>query len=194
MPSVRNLLLFLLIIISVQCSGPKESEVTSSAVIGNSKLTQVDSHGLSRAFVTIKTAYGNIVFKFYPKEAPHTSQRIAELVEKSFYDNLAFHRVEPNFVIQAGDPTGTGTGGSGQKLKAEFNSLPHIRGTVAMARANDADSADSQFYISLSTLPHLDGKYTVFGHVTQGMEFLDKIIKDDKILSMTITYPEDQTK
>jgi len=189
MLSIRNLLLLGLIFISVQCTGPKNEGPITSVAIVNNKLSLVDSRGLSRAYATIKTAYGNIVFKFYPSEAPHTAQRIAELIQNSFYDNLSFHRVEPNFVIQGGDPTGTGTGGSGQKLKAEFNSLPHIRGTVAMARANEPDSADSQFYIALSTLPHLDAKYTVFGQVTEGMEFLDKIVKGDKILSITITYP-----
>ena len=148
----------------------------------------VDSAGLSKTKVIIKTAHGNIAFKFYPKDAPNTSTRIAHLIKKGFYDGITFHRVIKNFVAQAGDPTGTGTSGSGVKLKAEFNSKQHIRGTVAMARAgNDVDSADSQFYIALSTLPHLNGKYTVFGQVVEGDDILDKITKGDKILSMVMS-------
>ena len=147
-----------------------------------------DSKGLSKVKAIIKTVHGNITFKFYPKDAPNTSTRISHLIKKGFYDGITFHRVIKNFVVQAGDPTGTGTSGSGVKLKAEFNNRQHIRGTVAMARAgNDVDSADSQFYIALSTLPHLNGKYTVFGQVIDGDDILDKIAKGDKILSMVIS-------
>jgi len=145
-----------------------------------------DSNGLSVAKATIKTVHGNIVFKFYPNKAPNTVNRIVELIKTGFYDGLIFHRVVPNFVAQGGDPTGTGTGGSGKKLKAEFNDIQHIRGTVAMARASEPDSADSQFYIALTTLPHLDGNYTVFGQVVEGLDLLDKIQKGDKILSIQI--------
>ena len=110
--------------------------------------------------------------------------RIIELVNKAFYDGIKFHRVVPNFVIQAGDPSGTGTGGSGKNLKAEFNDLQHIKGTVAMARTSDPDSADSQFYIALTTLSHLDRKYTVFGQVVEGLDVIDKIEQNDVIISM----------
>jgi cyclophilin family peptidyl-prolyl cis-trans isomerase len=140
--------------------------------------------GLSKEKITIKTVHGNITFQFYPKEAPNTVTRIIELTNKGFYDGISFHRVVDNFVIQAGDPTGTGSGGSGEKLKAEFNKVQHIRGTVAMARTNEPDSADSQFYISLTTLPHLNEKYTVFGQVTKGFDVLSKIKQGDKIISM----------
>lgn len=145
----------------------------------------VDSNGLSKASIILKTAHGNIEFKLYPKEAPNTITRIVELVNKGFYDGLVFHRVISNFVAQTGDPTATGTGGSGKNLKAEFNSIQHIKGTVAMARALDPDSADSQFYIALTTLPHLDQKYTVFGQVVSDLSILDKIKQGDKILSMS---------
>lgn len=156
---------------------------TSDKIVA--KDLNVDQRGLSEAIATIKTVHGNITFKFYPRHAPDTVTRIIELIKTGFYDGIIFHRVIPNFVIQAGDPTGTGQGGSGVKLNAEFNSIQHVRGSVAMARAYDKDSADSQFYIALNTLPHLDGKYTIFGQVTDGMEILDKISKGDKILSMT---------
>lgn len=143
--------------------------------------------GLSESKATMKTVYGNIVFKFYPKKAPLTITRIIELIEQGFYDGLKFHRVVPNFVVQLGDPTGTGSGGSGQKLKAEFNDIQHIRGTVAMARTVDENSADSQFYIALTTLPHLDQRYTVFAQVVEGLDILSKISQGDKVLSLTFT-------
>ena len=145
-----------------------------------------DKNGLSDLKGIIKTVHGNIIFKFYPKHAPNTVVRIIKLIHSGFYDGLTFHRVIPNFVIQGGDPTGTGTGGSGTKLKSEFNSIQHIKGTMAMARSEDKDSADSQFYIALSTLPHLDGNYTVFGQVISEFKTLEKIVKGDKILSMAI--------
>ena len=147
---------------------------------------KVDSKNLSHLKAVIKTVHGNLIFKFYPKNAPNTVTRIIQLAQKGFYDGLTFHRVVPNFVIQGGDPQGNGTGGTGVKLKAEFNKIQHIKGTVAMARAQDVDSADSQFYIALSTLSHLDNKYTVFGQVIEGLDLLNKIVKGDKILSMVI--------
>ncbi|MBH48135.1 MAG: peptidyl-prolyl cis-trans isomerase [Halobacteriovorax sp.] len=162
----------------------KESTTESEQVLSNA-LT-ADSNGLSVARATIKTVHGNIVFKFYPTKAPNTVNRIVELIKSGFYDGLTFHRVVPNFVAQGGDPTGTGTGGSGKKLKAEFNDIQHIRGTVAMARASEPDSADSQFYLALTTLPHLDGNYTVFGQVVEGLELLDKIKVGDKMLSVVV--------
>jgi len=145
---------------------------------------KLDKNGLSQESIVIKTVKGNIEFKLYPKKAPNTVTRIIELVNKAFYDGIKFHRVVPNFVIQAGDPSGTGTGGSGKNLKAEFNDLQHIKGTVAMARTSDPDSADSQFYIALTTLSHLDRKYTVFGQVVEGLDVIDKIEQNDVIISM----------
>ena len=117
-----------------------------------------------------------------------TVTRIMQLVKQGFYNGLSFHRVIPNFVIQTGDPSGTGTGGSGQKIKAEFNDIQHIKGTVAMARSSNPDSADSQFYVALSALSHLDRKFTVFGQVTDGLEVLGKITKGDKIISVTLHH------
>lgn len=145
---------------------------------------KVGENGLSQSSILIKTVYGNIRFKLYPKKAPATVTRIIQLTNKGFFDGLIFHRVVPDFVVQSGDPTETGRGGSGQTLKAEFNEIQHIKGTVAMARSQLPDSADSQFYIALTTLPHLDGKYTVFGQVVEGLELLEKIKRGDKIISM----------
>jgi len=140
----------------------------------------------------LKTIHGNIKIKFYPQEAPNTVKRFMTLVEQGFYDGLPFHRAVPNFILQTGDPTNTGSGGSGQKIKGEVNSIQHIKGTVGMARSeNDNDSADSQFYISLSTLSQLDGKNTVFGQVIQGEEILDKISQGDKVLSLSLEASKD---
>ncbi|MGK5089897.1 peptidylprolyl isomerase [Bdellovibrionota bacterium FG-2] len=146
----------------------------------------VDANGLSKATVVIQTNQGVIKYKFYPKDAPNTVNRMIELIQKGFYNGLTFHRVVPRFVIQGGDPNGNGTGGSGQKMKAEFNKRPHIEGTVAMARAQDPDSADAQFYIALERIPHLDGSYTVFGQVIEGMDAVKKIQIGDKMISVTI--------
>ena len=145
-----------------------------------------DAQGLSKTTALMRTDKGMIKFKFYPADAPNTVKRIVELTNQGFYNGLTFHRVVPGFVIQGGDPTGTGAGGSGQKLKAEFNNRKHIEGALAMARANDPDSADSQFYISLGMHPHLDQKYTVFGQVISGMDVAKKIAVGDRILSLTL--------
>lgn len=146
----------------------------------------VDANGLSKTAVVMKTSQGVIKFRFYPGDAPETVKRIIELVQTKFYNGLTFHRVIDKFVAQTGDPLGNGTGGSGKRLRAEFNKRQHVEGTVAMARAADPDSADSQFYICLGRLPHLDGKYTVFGQVTEGMDVVAKIRVGDKIEAMAL--------
>lgn len=140
---------------------------------------------------------GRVVIELLPEAAPNHVKRIKELTRKGFYDNIVFHRVIDGFMAQTGDPTGTGTGGSGEKIKAEFNKEPHTRGAVSMARAADPNSADSQFFIVLEDSKYLDNQYTLFGRVTSGMEFVDKIkkgsssnngqVKDpDKIISMKV--------
>lgn len=134
----------------------------------------------------IETSYGSVEIELYPKDAPKTVERITELANKGFYNGLSFHRVVPGFVVQGGDPLGNGTGGSGVNLPAEFNSRQHVEGAVAMARANDPNSADSQFYISLGRHPHLDRNYTVFGQVTQGMDAVKKIKQGDKMTKVTV--------
>ncbi len=136
--------------------------------------------------VLIETEKGDIVFKFYPEDAPNTVANFIKLAEKKFYDGLKFHRVVPNFVIQGGDPKGDGTGGPGYTIKAEFNSRSHLTGAVAMARAMDPDSAGSQFYICLARTPHLDGQYTVFGQVTKGMDVVQSIRQGDVMKKVTL--------
>jgi len=135
---------------------------------------------------------GRIVILMRPDVAPNHVARIKELTREGFYDGTVFHRVIPGFMAQGGDPKGTGTGGSGKHLKAEFNRLPNLRGTLAMARADAEDSADSQFFIVFDRSPFLDRKYTVWGRVIQGMEFADMIAVGEppanptKIIKMTV--------
>lgn len=141
----------------------------------------VDEKGLSRATAQMRTSKGVIKFKFYPEDAPNTVKRFVELIQQGFYNGLTFHRVVPKFVVQGGDPLGSGMGGSGQNLKAEFNQRKHLDGTLAMARAADPDSADSQFYFTIGPQPHLDNNYTVFGQTIEGLDVIRKIDVGDKI-------------
>jgi peptidylprolyl isomerase len=120
---------------------------------------------------------GRVVIELRPDLAPNHVTRIKELAREGFYDGVVFHRVIDGFMAQTGDPTGTGTGGSGQKLRAEFSQARHVRGTVSMARSQNINSADSQFFICFASAPHLDGQYTVWGQVVEGMELVDKLKK-----------------
>ncbi|NUM88148.1 MAG: peptidylprolyl isomerase [Bdellovibrionales bacterium] len=146
-----------------------------------------DAEGLSKAVATLTLEKGGTIkLRFLPDAAPNTAKRIAQLISEGFYNGIVFHRVVPGFVVQAGDPTGTGAGGSGVKLKAEFNQHQHVKGIWSMARTADPNSADSQFFIMLGASPHLDGKYTVFGKVVEGLDVVDAIRQGDKIKSFSI--------
>jgi peptidylprolyl isomerase len=137
-------------------------------------------------------SYGRVVIQLRPDVAPKTVARIKELVRQGFYDGTPFHRVIPGFMAQGGDPTGTGTGGSGRTLPAEFNNTRHDRGTVSMARSSNPNSADSQFFICFAPAPHLDGQYTAFGQVIEGMEFVDRIKKGDAAGNGIVSAPQDR--
>lgn len=137
------------------------------------------------AVVTLEKG-GEIRIELFPEDAPKTVENFVTLAKKGFYNGLTFHRVEPGFVVQGGDPKGDGTGGPGYKIKAEFNKRKHVRGTVAMARSQHPDSAGSQFYITFGPQPGLDGAYTVFGQVASGMEHVDRIKVGDKMKSVQI--------
>jgi peptidylprolyl isomerase/peptidyl-prolyl cis-trans isomerase B (cyclophilin B) len=129
---------------------------------------------------------GTILMELYPDVAPKTVESFLALTKKGFYNGLTFHRVVPGFVAQGGDPKGDGSGGPGYTTKAEFNQKKHLTGTVAMARAGHPDSAGSQFYICLAPQPFLDGKYTVFGQVTEGMDVVQKITVGDVMKSVEV--------
>jgi peptidylprolyl isomerase len=132
--------------------------------------------------LVLETTKGKITIAMRPDLAPKHVARIKELVRQKFYDGIAFHRVIDNFMAQTGCPHGTGTGGSGQKLKAEFSREKHVRGTVSMARAQNPDSGDSQFFICLADAPWLNGQYTVWGEVTSGMQNVDQIKRGEPVI------------
>jgi cyclophilin family peptidyl-prolyl cis-trans isomerase len=131
--------------------------------------------------MVLDTSKGRVVIRMRPDLAPRHVARIKELVREGFYDGIAFHRVIEGFMAQTGCPQGTGTGGSGRKLKAEFNREPHRRGTVSMARAQNPDSADSQFFICFDDASFLDGQYTVWGEVAEGMENVHRIKRGEPV-------------
>ena len=131
--------------------------------------------------LVLTTTQGRVAIAMRPDLAPQHVARIKELVRAGFYDGVAFHRVIEGFMAQTGCPHGTGTGGSGKKLKAEFSQEKHVRGTVSMARAQNPDSADSQFFICFAESPWLNGQYTVWGKVTEGMENIDKIKRGEPV-------------
>ena len=129
--------------------------------------------------LTITTESGDIVINLRSDLAPKHVARIAELANDGFYDGLTFHRVIDGFVAQGGCPDGTGMGGTGQKIEAEFNDGKHVRGACSMARTNDPNSADCQFFICLDDVSYLDGQYTVWGEVTEGLEHVDALPKGE---------------
>ncbi len=148
---------------------------------------------------------GRVVIAMRPDLAPKHVARIKELAREGFYDGVPFHRVIPGFMAQGGDPTGTGMGGSGKKIKAEFSKEKHVRGTLSMARTQDPNSADSQFFICFAAVPYLDGKYTIWGQVIEGMDFVDQIKKGSeanngevrdptKIVSMKVAADVERAK
>jgi peptidylprolyl isomerase/peptidyl-prolyl cis-trans isomerase B (cyclophilin B) len=147
---------------------------------------QAEAQRMHPTAVIVMQKGGEIRLELYPEEAPKTVESFITLSKKGYFDGLTFHRVVRGFVVQGGDPKGDGTGGPGYSLKAEFNSRKHLRGTLAMARAQDPDSAGSQFYVCLGPQPSLDGKYTVFGQVTAGMEIVDQIRVGDRMKTVRI--------
>ncbi len=133
---------------------------------------------------------GRVVIELRPDLAPNHVARIKELAREGFYDGLLFHRVIEGFMAQTGDPKGDGTGGSGMKLEAEFSSEKHVRGTLSMARAQNPNSADSQFFIMFAAAPSLDGQYTIWGQVTEGMGFVDQIKRGSTSNNGAVTDPD----
>jgi len=141
----------------------------------------------AKPIVTIELENGGAIkLELYPDTAPNHCAALVDLIKKGYYDGLNFHRVVPGFVVQGGCPKGTGSGGPGYNLKAEFNERPHLTGTLAMARTPDPDSAGSQFYICLAPQPFLDRQYTVFGQTIAGMELVSQIRQGDKMVKVTV--------
>jgi peptidyl-prolyl cis-trans isomerase B (cyclophilin B) len=143
---------------------------------------------MANRIATLNTSKGVIKFELFEDLAPITTKNFIDLAERKFYDGLIFHRYVPGFVIQGGDPTGNGTGGSGRTIQLEVTpQLKHdAAGAVAMARTSDPDSATSQFYITLAPTPNLDMSYAVFGKVTEGLDNLMQLRQGDKMQTVTI--------
>jgi peptidyl-prolyl cis-trans isomerase B (cyclophilin B) len=141
---------------------------------------------MKNPIVTIKTENGTIKVELYPQIAPNTVKNFISLVKKGFYNGTVFHRVIPDFMIQGGDPEGTGMGGPGYSIKGEFsgnrfkNDLKHTKGVISMARSMNPNSAGSQFFIMVADAPHLDGQYAAFGKVIEGMDEADRIVSVDR--------------
>ncbi len=196
----RKLKTILAILMSVSlmmlagCGGGEQSSSETEAP----EETQTESVGIHHAEIEIAD-YGTVTVELDGDTAPVTVQNFMDLANSGFYDGLTFHRIIDGFMIQGGDPNGDGTGGSGTNIPGEFsangyeNNIAHVKGVISMARAQDPDSASSQFFIMVEDAPHLDGQYAAFGHVTSGQDIVDKIAADAQPLDGNGTVaPEDQ--
>ena len=201
---IRNILVALMplsLIMLAGCGGgsSEESEAPESSQPETAEAAEpADPIGIHHAEITIKD-YGTVSVELDGDTAPITVQNFMDLANDGFYDGLTFHRIIDGFMIQGGDPNGDGTGGSDKNIVGEFeangyaNSIAHTKGVISMARAQDPNSASSQFFIMVEDAPHLDGMYAAFGHVTEGQDVVDKIAADAEPLDDNGTMaPEDQ--
>ncbi len=184
---LKNIFLVVVMcVLAVSCAKKEEEKVED-----NNKLVSNTS-----VVIDVKD-YGSIEVELYDNLAPITVKNFVELVNDGFYDGLTFHRIMEGFMIQGGDPNGDGTGGSSKTIKGEFkangveNDLEHTRGVISMARANDYNSASSQFFIVQEDSPHLDGQYAAFGKVVNGMDIVDKIAEQAVPTDNNGTIPKD---
>lgn len=196
----RNLRTILVILMSVSlmmlagCGGGGSAEPETA----EPETAQTEGIGIHHAEIDIAD-YGTVSLELDGDTAPVTVQNFMDLANSGFYDGLTFHRIIDGFMIQGGDPNGNGTGGSGNNIVGEFsangyeNNIEHVKGVISMARAQDPDSASSQFFIMVEDSPYLDGQYAAFGHVTSGQDIVDKIAADAQPLDDNGTIaPEDQ--
>jgi len=194
--------LFVLLISAVlmmfTACGGGAAEETGTAEQPDEVTTQAEGIGIHHAEIDIAD-YGTVSLELDGDTAPITVQNFMDLANAGFYDGLTFHRIIDGFMIQGGDPNGNGTGGSGKNIVGEFtangyeNNIAHVKGVISMARAQDPDSASSQFFIMVEDAPHLDGQYAAFGHVTSGQDIVDSIAADAQPLDNNGTMaPEDQ--
>ena len=183
-------LMTLLMIMLAGCGGgsSEEAEAPETSEPEAAETAEaVDPVGIHHAEIVIKD-YGTVSLELDGDTAPITVQNFMDLANDGFYDGLTFHRIIDGFMIQGGDPEGNGTGGSGKNIVGEFeangyaNDIAHTKGVISMARAQNPDSASSQFFIMVADAPHLDGQYAAFGHVTSGQDVVDKIASDAKPL------------
>ena len=170
MRTITTCFLALTVMAVTVCSARAQEEKKKYDKPGDMKIDPKKTY-----LATIDTSEGKMVAKLYPDKAPQTVNSFVFLAKEHFFDGLTFHRVIKGFMLQGGDPEGTGRGGPGYHLKAEFNDTKHEKGILSMARTNDPDSAGSQFFVMHGTAPHLDNQYTVFGKVIEGLDVIDKI-------------------
>ena len=179
--------IFIPVACTQQTNSPHKQSIKETKMGLFSKAPQAGDAGIPEGnHAIIETEKGVIKMEFYADSAPNTVANFKALAGKGFYDGLKFHRVIAGFMAQGGDPEGTGMGGPGYKVKAEFNDRKHVKGTVAMARSAAPDSAGSQFYICFAPQPHLDGQYTIFGQVIEGLDIVDQIKQGDVIKHIQI--------
>src|SRR5271169_1300933 len=178
----KMLIVLILMLIGALCAVPSFAQQSPK------KFTNQEIKKMSSTTATLETKFGNITLKFFPDVAPVHVKNFIDLAKKGVYNNTVFHRVIPGFMIQGGDPISKdpakrqayGTGGPGYTIPAEFSDLPHKRGTLSMARANDPNSAGSQFFICVADAPFLNRQYSVFGEVVSGMDVVDKIVSQPR--------------
>ncbi len=176
MKTTGIILLSILCLMMLSCAGGKQTAEESGRV-DKMMLSKYHKRKADNPIIAIDTDFGTMTLELYRDVAPGHSDSMLARVQEGFYNGLNFHRIIDGFMIQGGDPTGTGTGNAGYNLKAEFSDLPHVEGTLSMARASDPNSASCQFYVCLARAPHLDGQYTVFGQLLDGFDALRKIGK-----------------
>ena len=206
---IRNIFVMLTavsLIMLTACGGGGSSETTEAEADTQAQAeTQAEAPaaekiGIHHAEIEIE-GYGTVKLELDGDTAPITVQNFMDLANDGFYDGLTFHRIIDGFMIQGGDPAGNGTGGSDTNIPGEFaangyeNNISHVKGVISMARAQDPNSASSQFFIMVADAPHLDGQYAAFGHVTDGQDVVDRIAADAQPLDDNGTIaPEDQPK
>ncbi len=185
---MKKLFAILVIIFAIGCTGSDAPvEEKSDVIIEKENVIEGGTDMTENPTAVILTNRGEFKFELYSERAPTTVANFIELAESGFYDGLTFHRYEPGFVIQGGDPLGTGMGGSEKTIPLEIHpELKHIEGALAMARSQDPNSASSQFYVTLAPAPFLDGSYAVFGQVTEGMDVALSLRAGDKMEKVTI--------
>ena len=198
---IRTILVALMtlsLIMLAGCGGGNSEQSETPEAPETEAVQTADPIGIHHAEIEIED-YGTVSLELDGDTAPITVQNFMDLANKGFYDGLTFHRIIDGFMIQGGDPNGDGTGGADTNIIGEFsangyeNNIAHVKGVISMARAQDPNSASSQFFIMVADAPHLDGQYAAFGHVTSGQDVVDKIAADAKPLDDNGTIaPEDQ--
>ncbi len=178
----KGFILLLLVIFLLGCSSEKSAETSVETESSEGNMEQTEEN---QTYAIIETSKGTIKIILY-EETPITKENFISLIEEGFYDGLTFHRYEPGFVVQGGDPSGDGTGGSEKTITLEVVGKSHSRGTLGMARSSDPNSASSQFFFNLADNTFLDAGYAVFGEVVEGIDVMDALRAGDKIISITI--------